>query len=374
MIIDSTIGQYKTELDTPCLVIDKHILQNNIQNMQFAAQRAKKLLRPHAKTHKCLEICRLQIAAGAIGIAVAKVSEALVLAEHDFKNTLITSPIVTETKIAALMLCLQRDPNLIVVIDNLENAQALNEAARNHSCILNILIDLDPHIGRTGIAFSAIKKFANALQNFPNLELKGLQCYAGNLQHITDYGQRMDAVKKVTLQIEAAVQALREEGLPCEIVSGSGTGTYDIDLQLSSMTEIQPGSYTVMDAEYYSIGSVDDPQHIIKFKPALTLLTTVISVDHPNSVTCDAGWKALYVSPTRPLVLHPAGYAYDWFGDEHGKITAVQSGTTLPQLGDRLELMVAHSDPTINMYDTLHVIDQDLVVDNWPVTMRGKSQ
>jgi D-serine deaminase-like pyridoxal phosphate-dependent protein len=128
-----------------------------------------------------------------------------------------------------------------------------------------------------------------------------------------------------------------------------------------------------MDAEYYTIGSSENATHFKKFKPAMTLLTTVISVNHGDSVTCDAGWKALYQVPTKPIILHPEGCEYDWFGDEHGKITAKHQAA-LPSLEDKLELMVAHCDPTINMFDEFYVTENDIVTDIWPIDMRGKSQ
>lgn len=368
------IDNHKSSLDTPCLVIDKKLLQANIKTMQQEANHAHKNVRPHAKTHKCTNICRLQIEAGAIGVCATKVAEAMVLAEQGFNNILITSPVVTPIKIEKLMYCLIRDPQLTLVIDNIENAATLNLAAKNNNLNLNVLIDINPGVGRTGIAYQHVMEFAQALKQFSNLNLKGIQCYAGNLQHIEDYKTRYNASIDAMKKAAQCVNQLKAAGFDCEILTGSGTGTYGIDMQIPEVTEIQPGSYTVMDAEYFAIDSSEHVKHNNKFQPALTLLTSIISVNHATHVTCDAGLKALYEVPTKPIVLKPEGYLYDWggFGDEHGKITSINN--KLPKLGDRLELMVAHCDPTINMYDYFYITENDIIVDVWPIDMRGKSQ
>lgn len=372
-MFENIIGKSKSTLDTPCLVIDKNLLLENIHTMQMEVNKANKLLRPHVKTHKCIEICKLQLNAGAIGMAAAKVSEAQILAKHGIYNTLITSPIVTQQKIAHLLDCIELDKNLSIVIDNLENAKVINEALRQQSKRLHILVDLDPGQGRTGIKFTDVVEFARALQPFKHLTLTGIQCYAGHLQHITDYQERYALSREKMEQAATTVHQLNRAGFACPILSGSGTGTYDIDLQIPAVTEVQPGSYTVMDTEYFNIGTTENPKTNTKFKAALTLLTSVVSINHPSHVTCDAGWKALYEVPTRPLILKPEGYQYDWFGDEHGKIFP-RSNKSLPRLGDKLELMTGHCDPTINMYDFFYITENDVIVDVWPIEMRGKSQ
>lgn len=367
------IGKSKLSLDTPCLVIDKKLLLENIHKMQTDVNQANKKLRPHVKTHKCIEICRLQLEAGAIGIAAAKVSEAMILAKHGIYNTLITSPIVTQEKIVNLLDCSELDNNLTIVIDNLENAEAINNAFKQCNKHINILIDIDPGQGRTGVMYGNVLEFAKALQQFKQLKLTGLQCYAGNLQHITDYNERYVVSRKEMQSAALELKQLQEAGFECHILSGAGTGTYDIDMQISGVTEVQPGSYTVMDTEYLNIGTIENPHVNVKYKPALTLLTSIVSVNHGSHVTCDAGWKALYEAPTKPLVLKPKGFLYDWFGDEHGKISTIDN-EALPTLGDKLEILTGHCDPTINMYDFFYVAEDDIIIDVWPIEMRGKSQ
>ncbi len=376
MDIDQIIGKPKTELDTPCLVIDKLLLEYNLTKMQALTDLQKKHLRPHVKTHKCSKLCQLQIRTGAIGISACKVSEAEVLTSHDIKGILITSPIVTKNKIERLLRCVKRSKNLTVVIDEAQNAQNLNAEAQRIGLTLNVLVDIDSGIGRTGVAYEKALEFGQLLHELPFLNLKGIQCYAGNLQHITDYEER----KKVSLEVmNKAAEVARSfiaNDLPCEIVTGSGTGTYDIDVTVEEVTEIQPGSYTVMDQEYAVIGSKEHSNSFEVFKPSMTLLTTVISANHYSHVTVDAGTKSLYINPIPPKIIYPTGLQYDWaeYGDEHGKITSIAKYDVLPKLGSIVELIVSHCDPTINLFNYFHITENQKVVDIWPIDMRGKSQ
>jgi D-serine deaminase-like pyridoxal phosphate-dependent protein len=157
------------------------------------------------------------------------------------------------------------------------------------------------------------------------------------------------------------------------MISGSGTGTYDIDSEVEAVTEMQVGSYALMDAEYAGIGSADNPEGFRAFLPALTLLTTVISTNHPDWVTVDAGLKALYCHGGTPYVPGREDLAYEWFGDEHGKLLCADPQRR-PKLGEVVELVVSHCDPTVNLFDEYFVVRGEEVVDRWPIDLRGCSQ
>ena len=358
-------------LPTPCLTLNKTLLGQNIQRMQTEVNQAGKHLRPHVKTHKCPELAKRQIAAGAIGICVTKVSEARVMVEQGIGNILITSPVVTTAKLEQLALCHKCDPDLLVVCDSMDNARQLNAMATHP---LNVLVDIDPGVGRTGVAY------ANALalglfidQHCPQLRLQGIQCYAGNLQHIVSYEERKTASLVVLTKAAAVKQQFLDNGLCCDIMTGSGTGTYEMDMTLDAVTEVQPGSYTVMDREYHNIGSSDDAHTFTRFNPAMLLCTTVISANHDTHATVDVGTKALYFDAhTRPKIVSHPGLQYDWsvFGDEHGKVTA-DPGVPLPKVGEVLQMVVPHCDPTINLHNIFYVIENGQVVDQWPIAARG---
>jgi D-serine deaminase-like pyridoxal phosphate-dependent protein len=370
IIMSEYIGLRKNQLNTPALVIDKTKLLNNICSMQEFAKANNMHVRPHAKTHKCSKIAQLQLEAGAIGICVTKVSEAYELAKNKIKGILITSPIVTLNKMQILIKILKLAPDTMLVIDNLQNAEKINEVLSKNNLKLNVLLDIDGGIGRTGVGFSEAVQIAKQLNKFSNLLFKGIQCYAGHVQHIADIGLRSKASKEVLQKAGAIKQELIDAGIDCGIQTGSGTGTFSIDVEVSTVSEIQPGSYTVMDQEYTNIEFA-----VNKFLPAMTMLTTVISANQATHVTVDAGTKAMYKVDTKPTIVNWQNLVYDWdgFGDEHGKVLPVNGGK-LPALGDVLELVVGHCDPTINLFDKFYITENDIVVDCWDIDLRGKCQ
>ncbi len=374
-MLKTALGLKKAELDTPCLLIDKNILHSNLEIMRKHSIKNKVNVRPHCKTHKCSKLAQLQIEYGAIGVSVAKISEAEVLIQNGLPNVLITSPIVTDNKISRLISCLEQAPSTLIVVDNKENIVALNEAGARHKKMIHVLVDVDPGIGRTGVKPEYALNFALEMKQFPWLNLMGIQCYAGNLQHISSFDERKIKSLQTMQMASDLVKCFRENGLNCPILTGSGTGTYDIDVEATEVTEIQPGSYTVMDVQYTSIGSQSNEEQFNAFKPAMTLLTTVISNNRAEHVTVDAGTKSIYVDQCKPQIISHQGLKYDWggFGDEHGKVTAV-NGAQLPGYGEVLELIVPHCDPTINLFDQFFITENDIVVDVWDIDLRGKCQ
>ena len=235
---------------------------------------------------------------------------------------------------------------------------------------------MDSGIGRTGVNFRDALDLGIKINQLKWLQLVGIQCYAGNLQHIASFDARKSQSLNIMENASSMVRTFRKHGLPCSILTGTGTGTYDIDVEATEITEIQPGSYTVMDIEYSVIGSKDHSASFSTFKPAMTLLTTVISSNRSEHVTVDAGTKSIYVDAVnKPKIISHQGLAYNWggFGDEHGKITAV-NGAKLPSNGDVLELIVPHCDPTINLFDKFFIIENGYVVDVWDIDLRGRSQ
>jgi D-serine deaminase-like pyridoxal phosphate-dependent protein len=176
-------------------------------------------------------------------------------------------------------------------------------------------------------------------------------------------------------QAAEVFRQFRANGLPAEIFTGSGTGTSEIDWQIPELTDLQVGSYTLMDAEYMNIGSSENPQKFAKYPPALTFLTTVISTNRREFFTVDAGLKALYHHGPNPAVFHPEGLGlrYDWAGDEHGKVFLADPGRKF-EIGQVLELVVSHCDPTVNLFDFFYISRNGIVTDVWPIDMRGKCQ
>jgi len=373
-MLERVIGLPKYELDTPCLILDIDALEYNLQLMQQHGLKHKVNIRPHAKTHKCSRLAKHQLQFGAIGICTTKLSEAEILVNNGINDVLITSPIVSQQKIKKLLNLIKLAPGLMVVTDNLANISDLNNAAASVAQVINVLVDVDAGIGRTGCSPASAVELAKNIDKCQWLMLRGIQCYAGNLQHVVAYEIRKNASIKAMKMAGKIINFLKEKKADPLIFTGSGTGTYDIDIDVAEVTEIQPGSYAVMDVEYYLIGTKNSPK-FTTFKHALTLLTTVISSNRKEHVTVDAGTKAIYVDQIKPQIINRKNLSYDWagFGDEHGKVLA-NSNESLPVNGDVLELIVPHCDPTINLFDTFYITKNNRVVDVWDIDLRGKSQ
>jgi D-serine deaminase-like pyridoxal phosphate-dependent protein len=373
------IGQNKWDLDTPCLVIDLDLFENNLYKIQNYVKKFNKNLRPHCKTHKCSIIAKKQIEAGAIGLCTTKISEAEILIKNRIFDILVTSPQVTKHKIKRVINCLEKDPNFMVVVDNQKNAEQLNEAAKLKNLILNVLIDVDGGQGRTGIepekAFPLGKYIHD---NLSNLRLRGVQCYLGHIQHIISFEER----KKLSLEnMKKGVNVfhqLKSYGIPCDILTGGGTGTLEIDVNIPEMTDIQAGSYICMDVEYKNI---ECSEKNIFDRPPMTLLATVINDQKLKYATIDAGLKAIYQDGPGPkvnflflkkiMLNYPKlECTYKWKGDEHGQLEFIDEKSPLKN-GEIVELIVSHCDPTINLYDQFYISKEDKIVDIWPIDMRG---
>lgn len=371
----NTAAKYKSDLDTPCLVLDMDVLERNIQKMQTIIGRAGKNIRPHAKTHKCSALAKKQIEAGAIGICVAKVSEAEALVKAGLDSILITGPVATPQKVERLVNLVAKAPSLMVVVDSPAAIELLDAALRSRGMTMGVLLDLDVGLNRTGVLPQNARSLADQIFSRPSLRLRGIQAYAGHVQHISSYDTRKSTSHQCLKDAAQAFRELRAAVPTCTIFSASGTGTFDIDLAIPEITELQVGSYVCMDTQYLTIGSAENDARFVPFEPALRLLTTVISANHEGFVTVDAGLKTLYKDGGKPQVLVPGNTAleYDWFGDEYGMI-AGKDNSGLPALGDVLELVVCHCDPTVNLFDRYYLIRDNEVLGAWQIDLRGCSQ
>jgi D-serine deaminase-like pyridoxal phosphate-dependent protein len=350
-------------LPTPALVIERAALERNIARMgAFAAARGI-ALRPHAKTHKSGEIARRQIAAGAVGICCAKLSEAEALAGEGVGDIHLTSPVVTAEAIGRLARLSERI-SLSVVVDHPDNVAALAAAVDR----LKVFVDVDPGNHRTGVASpEAAVALADAIAAAGNLRLGGVQFYCGSQQHILAVAERRAAILERTDYLRTVLAALAEAGHAVPVVTGGGTGSFVIDAELGVLTELQVGSYIFLDREYRDCEFGAAPG----FEPALAVDATVISANAAGMVTLDAGLKAFAADAGVAVVLSgaPLDSRYAFMGDEHGALI----GAGLPGLGARVTLMPPHCDPTVNLYDRYFVVEGEMVVDVWPVTARGCS-
>jgi len=364
-------GRWK--LQTPALVVDLDILERNIAAMAAHAKRHGIALRPHAKTHKSAEIAKRQMAAGAVGICCAKLGEAEALADAGVESILITSPVVTEGGIARLIALNGKLKELIAVCDDAETARRINDAARESGKTLKIFVDIDPGMGRTGIrpgdgAVALVEQVAGA----SHLEFAGLQCYAGQVQHMESPNERRDASLSALKDLGGLRDQLAKKSLAPKILSGGGTGTFDIDPDARVLTELQVGSYVFMDRQYNDVWT--KPGDRPPFETSLFVQTTVISANRTGLVTTDAGLKSFATDDGVPVIAHgaPAGAAYFFFGDEQGGVIYSEESGKLNR-GHALACVVPHCDPTVNLFDRYHAVRGDVLEAIWPVDARGKS-
>jgi D-serine deaminase-like pyridoxal phosphate-dependent protein len=357
----------KHDLPTPSLLLDLDAFESNVTRMAAHAKAAGIALRPHAKTHKCVEVAKRQVAAGALGICVATIREAEAMAAGGLGGLLITSEMVGPEKIARLVQLTRRAPDTMSVVDHPAHARQLSAAAAAARVTLNIMIDIDPGGRRTGIAAGApAKALAREISQLPHLKLRGIHSYAGPSSHVVGYDARRTHSHQAMAPALATWSELRQEGVPLEILSGGSTGTYNIDPELKAMTELQVGSYVFMDVDYRRIGGRSGAVYE-DFRPALTVLATVISKTYQESATVDAGFKAF--ATDRKFGPEPKGFTgveFGWGGDEHGILKLVRPSRAI-ELGDRLEFIVPHCDPNVNLYDRLIATRGDKVEAVWPV-------
>ncbi len=360
----------RKDFDTPCLLLDLDQLDRNISFMQETVKKAGKQLRPHAKTHKCSALAERQVAAGATGICAAKLSEARGLMNKGIENILITGPVAGQVKVQKLAQMAAVSPTLMTAIDHPDTAVALNEALKACGTTMKVLLDLDVGLNRTGVPLDRAMDAARHIMGLEQLSLCGIQAYAGQVQHIASFDDRRKASLDSLKGAARIFNRLKEERPECRIFSASGTGTFDIDLEVEEVTELQVGSYVLMDVEYSGIGWQTANPGVQIFPPAMTLLSTVVSASHDKFVTVDAGLKSLYRDGGIPRVIGNPGLNYNWFGDEYGKIST-DKGLPLPVLGDQIELVVSHCDPTVNQFDKYVLVRKGKIEGEWTIDLRG---
>ncbi len=341
---------HRNQIPTPALLVELDLLEANLARMAAAVKKSGKRLRPHAKAHKCVEIARRQIAHGAIGICCATVPEVELMAKHGIPGILLTSPLGEPAKIGRVAAT-----GAMAVVDHVHQVAWYDLAARKPT---DLLIDLDIGDHRTGASSPAkALEIAHAIGRSKNLKLRGLQAYSVSGSHGANREERRQ-ISNRTFQTAVEIRdLLARDGFPTDILTGGSTGTWDVDLEIPALTELQAGSYVFMDLAYRRLG--------IDFEPAMKILATVISANHDSFATVDAGYKAF--STDRPFGPEPVTVdaKYRWAGDEFGYVDAKLT------LGDRIQFIAPHVDPTVNLYDRIYVCRGELAVETWPIMERS---
>jgi 3-hydroxy-D-aspartate aldolase len=345
----------KQEIITPALLLDLDAFEANLARMMEHVKRCGKALRPHAKAHKCVEIAKRQIAAGARGVCVATLAEAELMSKAGMPGLLLTSPVADPRKIARIV-----ETGAMVVVDDVQQAEWYQEATRGAGQKIDVLVDLDVGDHRTGARDTAqALEIAEMVDRASHLRLRGLQAYSVVGSHAAPGEERTRISREVFACAAATRDAMARKGLPTEILSGGSTGTWQVDTALPELTELQAGSFVLMDLAYRRAG--------LDFRHALTVMATVVSANHDAFVTVDAGFKSFSTDRGYgPEALNLPGSGYRWGGDEFGYVDTAGAASR-PRLGDKIEFIPPHCDPTVNLYTSMYACRGERVEAVWPV-------
>jgi D-serine deaminase-like pyridoxal phosphate-dependent protein len=350
-------------VDTPALLLDINALKANIDFLANYFRSRPCKLRPHFKSHKCTAIAGLQMKAGAVGVTCAKLGEAEVVADAGIRNILIANEIVGPLKIRRLVdLCRRADP--IVAVDSPENVRMLSEHASAAGTSIGVLVEVDVGMGRCGVPpGKAALDLAQAVAVSAGLRFEGLQGYEGHCVDLRDATERADKTRASLKLLLATRRLIESSGFRVKIVSGGGTGTYDITGTSDGVDEVQAGSYACMDWWYGDIRP--------EFKQAMSILATVISRPQASKIIIDVGRKGTGSEWGPPRVRNLSGSRVTGFNSEEHTTIEVPPEAAV-KVGDRLEIIPSHGCTTSNLYSEFVVYDDGGVIDKWPIEGRGK--
>jgi D-serine deaminase-like pyridoxal phosphate-dependent protein len=366
------IGSPLTSLDTPSMIVDLDLMDANITTLMSRLLPTGISIRPHLKTTKSATLARRLVSAGAKGGCVAKLSEAEVMCALGFDDLLITCEVIGPVKVGRLVELWSRHRGLRVVVDSEVGARAIDEAIAGLGVggeeKMMVLIDLDVGLHRTGVQpGDAALRLARCVGECRHLRLIGVQGYEGHLQHVHGLEERREKCLESMRVLVDTAEALRRDGHDIQVVTTGGTGTAEFCASVKGVTEVQPGSFLFMDTDYRkAIGST--------YSNSLTILSTVISTQGPRIITIDAGLKSL-TTDSGFAECKTEGYTYGVLGDEHGSLEWEEGadGKAL-KIGDRVEMVPSHIDPTINLHDVYYAHRNGIIEEIWSVDTRGKVQ
>jgi len=366
------IGDDVRDIDTPALIVDLDAFEANLRRLADEIASSNMRLRAHSKTHKCPEIARRQVAAGAVGVCCQKVGEAEAMVAGGIEDVFVTNEIWGASKLARLA-ALASKARIGVCVDDAQNVADLSAAASDAGTTIDVYVEIDVGAGRCGIAPGApAAALAQAVTDAPGLVFRGLQAYHGSAQHIRKFKDRRRAIEEACAKVTDTLGALEAVGIPCGIVTGAGTGSFHFEVASGLYHEVQCGSYIFMDADYaQNEGTNGDA--FDEFRHSLYVLATVMSATNPGRAIVDAGHKALGNDQGMPWVADIAGARYVRPSDDHG-VLELDEAARDAVLGEKIRLIPGHCDPTVNLYDWFVVTQAGRVVDLWEITARGATR
>ena len=360
-------GDSVDDVDTPALIVDLDAFERNLDLMTNAVHAAGVALRPHAKSHKCPDIAFAQIERGAVGICCQKVGEAEAFVAAGIRDVLVTNEIVGERKLARLA-AMAKKAKIGVLADDADCIRHIGAAARAAGVTIDVLVEIDVGARRCGAAPGAPAAALTELAaRTPGVSFRGIQAYQGAAQHLRKPEERREAIATAAAHARETRAAIEAAGLVCATVTGGGTGTWQNERDSGIYTEVQPGSYVFMDADYHRNALAPDQHH---FEQSLFVVATVMSTPTRERAIVDAGLKAFAFDSGPPEIYGARGLVYQKGSDEHG-VVSVASEARPPVIGDRIYLVPGHCDPTVNLYDWIVGVRGTRVESVWPVAARG---
>ncbi|HVB97619.1 MAG TPA: DSD1 family PLP-dependent enzyme [Chloroflexota bacterium] len=360
----SLIGRSKWEIDTPALCVDLDIMDRNIQKMAGRILGGGKNWRPHTKGQKIPAIAHKEIAAGAMGVTCAKLSEAEVMAGSGIRDILIANEIVGREKILRLV-NVQPHADVMVAIDSQENAREISELAVAKGVTVRVLVELNVGMNRAGVEpGEAVVHLSEYAAGLPGLRYSGVMAWEGHATSIKDLDEKRKVIVRDVGRLVESAERCRAAGLPASIVSCGGTGTYWITCTLAGPTEIQAGGGIFNDVHYSRDYGIDH-------EFALTVVATVVSRPTPTRIIVDAGHKTMNGTPAAPRPLGLGKDAQVKLSAEHGTVELSEPDDRL-KVGDKLEFIVGYSDFTTYVHEEMFAIRDGMVEQVWPVLGRGK--
>jgi D-serine deaminase-like pyridoxal phosphate-dependent protein len=361
MAYEHLIGRHKSEIDTPALLLYMDVVEKNILRMADFFQGKECKLRPHIKTHKLPLIARRQLAAGAIGITCAKLGEAMAFQDAGIGNILIANEVVGSTKIRALVRLMLRS-EVMVCVDNLDNAEQLSAAAGEVRNKVAVLVEVNVGLNRCGVPpGKPALELVRRITRLKNLEFRGLMGYEGGL-FIKEVEEKVRRCSESNRLLVETRQLIEQDGFEVQIATAGGSNTYSLTGTYPGITDVQVGSYVTMDDHSREYG--------MDYGQAVTVLSTVISRPEVGRAVIDAGKKSLSTDEGLPVCVEE-GIAVSNLNEEHGHLSV-----TIPELrpGDKIEIIPRHGCTTIPLFDRYFVIRNDQVESVEPILARGASQ
>lgn len=359
------VGTRVQELDTPALVVDLDVLEENIETLHSFFRRSQAKIRPYVGAHKCPAIAHKQMAAGGTvgGIMVATVGEAEVFAHHGFVDITVASQIVTRRKIERLC-ALARTIKMTVPVDNSANVHALSEASHLSGVVLHILVDVHTRLERCGVEPGRpAVELAKTVVAADCLHFAGFMTYEGVIICDDPEELRLESQRCAQAVLQTKDMA-EEEGLQVDVVSLGNTSNYEVVGEIPGVTEVTPGSYALMEYRYL--------RHRPQFKSAARVMSTVTSHPDPGTGIIDAGQKAVSMDTGLAVVDGLPGATLVKMSAEHGSLSLQGDVQSNLEAGDRVWLIPWDTGVCANLYDYIRAVRSGKLEAMWEVSARGR--